>query len=93
MNDQRWVPCSEKKPPENGYYICTICDELGKEVKVEYYFSDNPYWENYVTAWMPLPEIEPYMQETEKEKKKEKEKGSLTQVAREHFMRRFMRRE
>ncbi len=89
MNDKRWIPCSEELPPERGYYLCTICDELGSEVRVEYYFPESPYWEEYVTAWMPLPEMEPYGQEG----KREKEKSILAQVAAGHFMKRFMRRE
>lgn len=67
--EQRWIPCSERLPEENGQYLITV-----KYVHVDDYediYSEHGEWadgkwdmfifghcgkvEN-ITAWMPLPE-------------------------------------
>lgn len=85
-----WIEYSEldfdTHPKERGYYLCSV----GDKVKISYYFPYNPFWAEYVTAWMPLPDVEPY-----KKVKKEltESQGIISSAAAENFMNRFMMRE
>lgn len=48
---QKWIPCSEKLPEEEGRYICDYdgCIDFGLFVNGAWYVSG-------AVAWMPLPE-------------------------------------
>lgn len=57
----KWIPCSERLPEEEGLYVVsTNCGEGA--VVVAFYAYGSPYWDEYVTAWMPKPE--PYKEQT-----------------------------
>lgn len=56
--EQRWIPCSERLPEEEGRYLVT-CSKI--EWVVDWNIWRNKpkpswLWEQGVTAWMPLPE-------------------------------------
>ena len=75
--EQRWIPCSERLPSENGDYLVTLENGVVKILgysttqrttypKGFYYIKDGFSWrqmQNPVVAWMPLPE--PYKAESE----------------------------
>lgn len=58
---QEWIPCSERLPARQGYYICT-CKDGSRALKTTTIKWSNgwqlsgsrAYWK--VIAWMPLPE-------------------------------------
>ena len=63
----RWIPCSERLPEKDGYYL--VCTDGTKNNKIDiaefYIFADfvpkeiaNNYWNkaSKVLYWMPLPE-------------------------------------
>ena len=69
--EPHWIPCSEKLPESDGFYLVTVCAEY-RPVRI-YCFSpygmheDKKYWMNdcdchsyvfnhFVEAWLPLPE-------------------------------------
>ena len=68
--EQRWIPCSERLPSENGDYLVTLENGVVKILgysttqrttypKGFYYIKDGFSWrqmQNPVVAWMPLPE-------------------------------------
>ena len=64
--EQRWIPCSERLPEKEGRYLVT-CSRWGAwEVDWNIWHNKpNPswFWEESVTAWMPLPE--PYKEDEE----------------------------
>ena len=53
-NNNDWVPCSEKCPPNDTY--CLITDYKG-DIRIEKHLSGNEWYAgfNYVIAWKPLP--------------------------------------
>jgi hypothetical protein len=67
---QEWIPCSERLPSENGYYLVTLENGVVKILgysttqrttypKGFYHIEDGFSWrqiQNPVVAWMPLPE-------------------------------------
>ena len=71
--EQRWIPCSERVPRKNGFYLCTTKDCI----TILEFRGGNPHYHekpsfvsdvlgrcnSYVVAWMPLPE--PYKTESE----------------------------
>ena len=63
LEKQRWIPCSERLPEENGYYLATI--EIGLKIVDVVYFNTTSgfdfFMADMITAWMPLPE--PYRKE------------------------------
>lgn len=68
--NQGWIPCSERLPEDDGYYLVTRLGGNGIEVDIsEYehgYMYNNGFHKVFqVTAWMPLPE--PYKPEQQKE--------------------------
>lgn len=55
---QEWIPCSERLPEEDGYYLITLDFEWGREIEIGLWtdgewFNDNRHAN---IAWMPLPE-------------------------------------
>ena len=67
--EQRWIPCSERLPEENGQYLITV--KYVHEYDYEDIYSEHGEWVDgkwdmfmfghcgkveSVTAWMPLPE-------------------------------------
>lgn len=54
--EPKWIPCSERLPERNGYYLVT-----GRQGAVNKWLYQDGYWYGKwtVLAWMPLPE--PYM--------------------------------
>ena len=63
----RWIPCAERLPEDDGWYLCTIQKET--EIKVaEMRFFEDTKWKAYgwdVIAWMNEPQ--PYKAESEVE--------------------------
>lgn len=72
LSGDEWIPCSERLPEKQGFYLVTVCAEY-RPVRI-YCFSpfgmyeDKKYWRNdcdnhsyvfnhFVAAWMPLPEF------------------------------------
>ena len=60
--EPHWIPCSERLPEKEGYYLITK-ECLGVVVvDTRYYYTerDSEYWSPYesgtVIAWLPLPE-------------------------------------
>lgn len=59
---QRWIPCSERLPENNGCMLVTIDDaiEFGKYEDGEWSIWVCEHWDEWdakgVTAWMPLPD-------------------------------------
>lgn len=58
---QEWIPCSEREPKGQGYYICTCKDGSKYKRATVVKWSNGwkltgsrTYW--VVVAWMPLPE-------------------------------------
>lgn len=48
-----WIPCSERLPEEEGYYITSTCYN---EVYCDYWKGDSFDRTEMIIAWMPLPE-------------------------------------
>lgn len=72
---QQWIPVSKSLPPSREEVNVSICDETG-DTRYNYtshgwLTTDKEYWivdneiNNYVVAWMPLPE--PWKVEQEEE--------------------------
>lgn len=61
----RWISCSERMPDENNRWVLCLCVSGAMEVlKFDYtmwnwdaQYPGRCYMENYVTHWMPLPEL------------------------------------
>lgn len=76
QQEQRWIPCSERLPEKEGWYITTVESEKTRKRRIEndlfaidiaishgntpYKFCKDGYRQKTI-AWMPLPE--PYKQE------------------------------
>lgn len=54
-----WIPCSERLPKDNGYYLTTT---MYGEVYCDYWTDDSFDRQETVISWMPLPE--PYKAES-----------------------------
>lgn len=55
----QWIPCSERLPEEEGYYIVTYNLEGYKVIDRTFFSETYGAFMRYgqaVTAWMPLPE-------------------------------------
>ena len=67
--EPRWIPCSERLPKEEGFYLVTLGYKHGAETNIRYFKIENGkrYWSLWgnenITAWMPKPE--PYKGVTE----------------------------
>ena len=63
----RWIPCSERMPEVDDYYLCEYHFDGHKKKRITTFFcyatDPNPHFqdENHyglkVTHWMPLPEL------------------------------------
>lgn len=58
---EQWIPCSERLPEEQGYYLVTYDFGGGKRVIGKSFYSElyNRFTtgqKSAITAWMPLPE-------------------------------------
>ena len=51
--EPQWIPCSERLPEKDGYYLTTTCY---RQVYVDYWNEDHFDRTEAVIAWMPLPE-------------------------------------
>ena len=54
-----WIPCSERLPEKDGWYLITV-QGYEKVVDMEWYYSEWGAWngvssEQQVIAWTPLP--------------------------------------
>ena len=54
----KWIPCSEKLPEKDGYYLTTTCY---RQVYCDFWNEDHFDRTEAVIAWMLLPE--PYKEE------------------------------
>lgn len=60
--EPHWIPCSERLPEKEGYYLITkeCLGFVGVDTRYYYTERDSGYWSLYengtVIAWMPLPE-------------------------------------
>ena len=67
--EPQWIPCSERPPEEEGFYLVTLEHEYGAETNIRFFKYENGelYWSKWgnenITAWMPKPE--PYKGVTE----------------------------
>ena len=52
-SEPQWIPCSERLPERNGYYLVT-----GRQGAVNKRLYQDGYWYGNwaIIAWMPLPE-------------------------------------
>lgn len=51
--EPKWIPCSERLPKDNGYYLTTT---MYHEVYCDYWEEERFNRTETVIAWMPLPE-------------------------------------
>ena len=58
--EPHWIPCSERLPEKDGYYLTTTCY---RQVYCDFWNEDHFDRTEAVIAWMPLPE--PYEGEKE----------------------------
>lgn len=61
----RWIPCSERLPEREGWYLTSLGDKTYGGVDVDMYCKGWVKYGTHVLAWMPLPE--PYKAESEEE--------------------------
>lgn len=62
---RRWIPCSERLPEKNDQWVLCLCVSGAIEVlKFDYtmwnwdaQYPGRCYMENYVTHWMPIPQL------------------------------------
>jgi hypothetical protein len=58
---QRWIPCSERLPEEDGLYLVTTSKGQVQVHVFSHNGNSEEYWMRCNKAWMPLPE--PYREE------------------------------
>ena len=51
--EPHWIPCSERFPEKDGYYLTTTCY---RQVYCDFWNEDHFDRTEAVIAWMPLPE-------------------------------------
>ena len=64
--ESKWIPCSERLPKKNGFYLCTTkdCITILEFICGNHHYHEEPSFvsdvlgkcNSYVIAWMPLPE-------------------------------------
>lgn len=59
---QRWTPCSERLPEEDGVYIVTTSKGQVQQHVFNINGNSKEYWMRCNIAWMPSPE--PYKRES-----------------------------
>ena len=52
-SEPHWIPCSERLPEKDGYYLTTTCY---RQVYCDFWNEDHFDRTEAVIAWMPLPE-------------------------------------
>ena len=61
-NEPHWIPCDEKLPKKEGFYLVTLGYKHGAETNIRYFKieKDKRYWSLWgnenITAWCELPE-------------------------------------
>ena len=59
--EPHWIPCSERLPKDEGFYIVTLEHRYGAETNIRFFKIENGerYWSLWgnenITAWMPKP--------------------------------------
>lgn len=61
QKENDWIPCSDRLPEKEGFYLITVDDGDRKDVNIDFFYFRGdgvPSWhyEKNVIAWMPLPE-------------------------------------
>lgn len=59
--EPRWIPCGERLPEEDGYYLVTNSKWGAPWREITLWVTDGWSSDNKPIAWMPLPE--PYREE------------------------------
>ena len=60
--EPHWIPCGERLPEEEGFYLVTLEHDYGAETNIRFFQFENGkrYWSLWgnenITAWMPKPE-------------------------------------
>ena len=63
----KWIPCSERLPKKEGFYLVTLGYKHGAETTIRFFRIEDGkrYWSIWgnenITAWMPLPD--PYTED------------------------------
>ena len=57
----KWIPKDEKKPNENEMVLVTVKAFNGRKSVCTIFYKDDEAWNQFVTAWMPLPK--PYTED------------------------------
>lgn len=70
LEQTRWIPCAERLPEKDGYYLVTtkwksryLGDVYIDATMARYREKSKEWTYNHVIAWMPLPA--PYKEESE----------------------------
>ena len=65
LEQTRWIPVSQNSPLEGQFVLCSIAEyaDTVHRIIIAKYEKNSLYWEEFVTAWMPLPQ--PYNGESE----------------------------
>lgn len=61
----RWIPCSERLPEREGWYLTSLGDKTYGGADVDMYCKGWVKYGTHVLAWMPLPE--PYEESEDEE--------------------------
>jgi len=56
QTEQRWIPCIERLPEENGLYLVTTSKGQVQVHVFNYNGNSEEYWMRCNKAWMPMPE-------------------------------------
>lgn len=52
----RWIPCSERLPEQEGWYLISLGDKTYGGADVDMYCKGWVKYGTHVLAWMPLPQ-------------------------------------
>ena len=61
----RWIPCSERLPEREGWYLTSLGDKTYGGADVDMYCKGWDKYGTHVLAWMPLPQ--PYTESEDEE--------------------------